>query len=231
MGLIYADLTSPTDLADLVANLTGALVARGNTPRWRRRPEQWVLNAVLGHVVTRVAATERGTPSVALTVAGQTGLMNYLEGPVRGQLRQEWGYVPEEVTFVYGHTHKPFVDRRSVPGFPGPVSVANTGGWVVDTAVPAPVQAGVAVLVSENLDTASLQFYRQDAGSNPVPVQLLPPPPGAQPSGWHTELAARVDPAAPPWTAVAESAAELVAQRHRLQAATVALRAALRSSR
>ncbi len=231
MGLIYADLTSPTDLADLVANLTGALVARGNSPRWRRRPEQWVLNAVLGHVVTRVAATERGTPSVALTAAGQTGLMNYLEGPVRGQLRQEWGYVPEEVTFVYGHTHKPFVDRRSVPGFPGPVSVANTGGWVVDTAVPAPVQAGVAVLVSENLDTASLQFYRQDAGSNPVPVQLLPPPPGAQPSGWHTELAARIDPAAPPWTAVAESAAELVAQRHRLQAATVALRAALRSSR
>ena len=119
--------------------------------------------------MTRVAATERGTPSVALSTAGQTGLMNYLEGPVRGQLRQEWGYVPEEVTFVYGHTHKPFVDRRSVPGFPGPVSVANTGGWVVDTAVPAPVQAGVAVLVSENLDTASLQFYRQDAGSDASP--------------------------------------------------------------
>jgi hypothetical protein len=231
MGLIYADLTSPADLADLVANLTGAFVAKGKSPRWLHPPEQWVLNKVLGHVVRQVAATERGTPSVALTAAGQTGLMNYLEGPVRGQLRQEWGYVPEEVTFVYGHTHKPFVDRRSVPGFPGPVAVANTGGWVVDTAVPAPVQAGVAVLVSENLDTASLQFYRQDAASNPVPVQLLPPPAGAQPSGWASELTDRIDPSAEPWAGLAESAAELVAQRHRLQAATVDLRAAMRSAR
>ena len=136
---------------------------------------------------------------------------------------------PEEVAFVYGHTHKPYVALRSVPGFPAQVSVANTGGWVVDTAVPAPVQAGVAVLVSESLDTASLQFYRQDAGSTPVPVQFLPPPAGARPSAWHAELAARIDPAAAPWAALAESAAELVAQRHRLQTATVALRDAARS--
>ncbi|HTR94056.1 MAG TPA: metallophosphoesterase [Trebonia sp.] len=231
MGLIYADLTSPSDLADLVSNLTAALVARGKGPRWLHPPEQWVLNAILGHVVTQVAATERGTPSVALSTAGQKGLLNYLEGPVRGQLRQEWGSVPEEVTFVYGHTHKPFVDRRPVAGFPAPVAIANTGGWVVDTAVPAPVQAGVAVLVSENLDTASLQFYRQDAGSGPVPVQLLAPPAGARPSAWHAELAARIDPTAAPWAQLAQSAAELVAQRHRLQAATVALRAAMRSSR
>ena len=130
---------------------------------------------------------------------------------------------------MYGHTHKPFVDLRSVPGFPAQVAVANTGGWVVDTAAPAPVQAGVAVLVSENLDTASLRFYRQDAGSAPVPVQLLPPPAGTQPSAWHAELAARIDPAAEPWASLAQSAAELVAQRHRLQAATVALRDATRA--
>jgi hypothetical protein len=116
-----------------------------------------------------------------------------------------------------------------VPGFPGPVRIANTGGWVVDTAAPAPVQGGVAVLVSEDLDTASLQFYRQDAGSKPVPVQFLPPPAGAAPSAWRAELAARIDPAAAPWAAVAESAAELVSQRHRLQAATVAFRDATRS--
>jgi hypothetical protein len=89
-----------------------------------------------------VAKSERGTPSVALTAAGQAGLRDYLEGPVRAQLRHELGSVPDEVTFVYGHTHKPFVDRWSVPGFPSPVHIANTGGWVVDTAMPAPVQAG-----------------------------------------------------------------------------------------
>ena len=86
------------------------------------------------------------------------------------------------------------------------------------------------MLVNDDLDTASLQFYRQSAGSQPVPVQLLDPPQGAQPSAWHTELAARIDPAAASWTSLAESVAAVVAQRHRLQAATVALRDARRSS-
>ena len=226
MGLIYADLTSEQDIDILVSNLVAAMTAKA--PGWLRRPERWALNAVLRREVLKVATSERGTPAVTLTAAGQTGLRDYLEGPVRGQLRQQLGQVPEEVTFVYGHTHKPFVDQWSVPGFPSPVSIANTGGWVVDTATPAPVQAGVAVLVNEELDAASLQFYRQSPGSAPVPVQLLPPA-GGQPSAWHSELASRIDPAAPPWATLSESAAKLVAQRHRLQAATVALRDATRA--
>jgi hypothetical protein len=226
MGLIYADLTSAQDIDTLVSNLVSAMTAK--SPGWLRMPERWALNQVLRREVTRVARSERATPTVALTAAGQTGLRDFLEGPVRGQLRQQLGQVPEEVTFVYGHTHKPFVDRWPVPGFPAPVSIANTGGWVVDTATPAPVQAGVAVLVNEDLDAASLQFYRQSPGAAPVPVQLLPPSAGVQPSAWHTELASRIDPAAAPWSALSASAAELVAQRHRLQAATVALRDASR---
>lgn len=226
MGRIYADRSSAKAVDTLVSNLVAAMTAK--QPAWLRTPERWALNAVLRRELSRVAMSERGTPTVALTAAGQAGLRSYLEGPVRGQLRQQLGHVPEEVTFVYGHTHKPFVDQWSVHGFPAPVYIANTGGWVVDTAAPAPVQAGVAVLVNENLDAASLQFYRQSPGSAPVPVQVLPPPAGGQPSAWHSELASRIDPAAAPWAALSESAAKLVAQRHRLQAATVALRDAAR---
>jgi hypothetical protein len=226
MGRIYADLTSAQDVDALVSNLVAAMTAK--RPGWLRAPERWVLNEVLGREVNKVATSERGTPAVTLTAAGQTGLRDYLQGPVRGQLHQQLGQVPDEVTFVYGHTHKPFVDQWSVPGFASPVYIANTGGWVVDTAAPAPVQAGVAVLVNDDLDAASLQFYRQSPGSAPVPVQLLPPPAGGQPSAWHSELSSRIDPAAAPWAAMSESAAKLVAQRHRLQAATVALRDATR---
>jgi hypothetical protein len=224
MGLIYADLTSPADIDTLVANLTAALIAKGKGPAWLHGPERWALNAIFRREVNRVASSERGTPTVALTARGQAGLRAYLEGPVRGQVSREWGEVPQEVTFVYGHTHKPFTDSWSVAGFPAPVRIFNSGGWVVDTAQPAPVQAGVAVLVSEELDAASLQFYRQRTGPAPVPVQLLPPPGGEPPSAWHRELASRIDPAAQPWATLSESAAELEAQRHRLQAAMVALR-------
>ncbi len=222
MGLIYADLVSPRDIDALVSNLVSAMLAKGKGPSWLHPAEKWALNAIFKREANHVAASERGTPSVTLTAAGQTGLREYLEGPVRNQLRQEWGDVPEELTFVYGHTHKPFNARYELAGFKSGVTVANTGGWVVDTAQPAPVQGGVAVLVNDDLETASLQFYRQ--GTGPVPVQFLPPPAGQRPSAWQSELESRVDPAAEPWATLSRQAAEVAAQRHRLQAATVALR-------
>jgi hypothetical protein len=229
MGLIYADLTSPTDIDTLVANLVAGMLGKKG-PGFLHRPEEAALNEIFKREANKIASSERATPTAALTDAGRAGLTDYLQGPVRNQLLQEWGQVPDELTFVYGHTHKPFVDRLSLAGFPGQVDVINTGGWVVDTATPWPVQAGVAVLVNDDLDTASLQFYRQSPGSQPAGVQLLDPPEGAQPSAWHTELASRINPAAASWTSLAESVAAVVAQRHRLQAATVALRDARRSS-
>lgn len=231
MGLIYADLTSPTDIDALVANLVTAMLARGKGPRWLRPAEKKLLNVVFKHEANRVARSERSTPDAALSAAGQTGLRDYLEGPVRNQLRQEWGEVPENLSFVYGHTHKPFVTQQTLAGFPAPVDIVNTGGWVVDTSDPNVYQAGVAVLVSDDLDTASLQFYRQSPGAAPSPVRLLDPPEGVEPSPWQKELASRIDPAREPWSSLAESAAELVAQRHRLQDATVALRVAQRPAR
>lgn len=224
MGLIYADLTSPADIDALVSNLVTAMLAKGKGPRILHGVEKAVLNAIFKHEANRVARSERSTPTAALSEAGKTGLRDYLEGPVRNQMRQEWGEVPENLSFVYGHTHKPFVARETFAGFPAPVDIVNTGGWVVDTSDPNLFQAGVAVLVNDNLDTASLQFYRQARGSEPSPVQLLDPPDGAEPSAWQAELASRIDPAAEPWSTLAKSAADLVAQRHRLQDATVALR-------
>jgi hypothetical protein len=222
MGLIYADLVSPQDVDAFVSNLISAMIDKGKGKAWLHPAEKLLLNAIFRREANKVASSERGTPSVTLSPAGRQGLRGYLEGPVRLQLQQEWGEVPDDFTFVYGHTHKPFVDRWTVAGFPSAVPIVNTGGWVVDTAAPAAPQAGVAVLVNEDLQTASLQFYRQGAG--PSPVQLLAPPAGEQPSGWHTELASRIDPAAEPWATLSRQAAELAAQRHRLQAATVNLR-------
>ena len=80
------------------------------------------------------------------------------------------------------------------------------------------------MLINDQLEAASVQFYRQETANAPSPVKLLPPADGDSPSAWHQELASRIDPAAEPWASLARSAAELVAQRHRLQAATVAVR-------
>ena len=51
------------------------------------------------------------------------------------------GEVGDDVGFIFGHTHKPFVLDRQLAGYPSPVRISNTGGWVVDTSTPAPPRA------------------------------------------------------------------------------------------
>ena len=118
MGMIYADLVNPQDVDAFVYNLISALLAKGKGRSWLHPVESRLLNAIFKREANRVARSERGNPTVTLSAAGQAGLQEYLEGPVRNQLRQEWGDVPEEFSFVYGHTHKPFTERRAVAGFP-----------------------------------------------------------------------------------------------------------------
>jgi Calcineurin-like phosphoesterase len=222
LGLIYADLATPADMDSLAANLTKAVLARGVGPNLLHRLEGGIVTAIVKHEINHTARSERGTTSVTLSTKGQAGLRTYLEGPVRKQLQTEFGR-PRNVSFVYGHTHKPFVDRFTVAGFESPVRVFNTGGWVVDTAEPAPVQGGVVVLVDDELEVAPLQVYRQSAGPSPVPVQILGVPEGdGPPSPFRTELAAQLDPKAEPWATITAAASLLTAQRHRLQKLTTA---------
>jgi len=180
---------------------------------------------VFSHEVRKVARSERGTPEVALTPAGEAGLLAYLQGPVRTQLREEFGAVPREVSFIYGHTHKPFVQTLALPDdFASPVRVFNTGGWVVDTATPAPVQAGLVVLVNDDLDVAALESIGRTRGTSPRrstsccrrAVTRLRPGRAI----WQRAST----PPTEPWASLAVAAARLAAQRQRLQRACTVLR-------
>ncbi len=224
LGLIYADMASPADIDGLISNLTRSMLSKGGGPGWLHRIEGAVVNAIIKHEATHFLRSERGTTDTTLSPVGEVGLRTYLEGPVRNQLQNEMGGVPAELSFVFGHTHKPFADIWPIVGFPSPVRIFNTGGWVVDTAAPAPVQGGVMVLIDDNLEVVPVQIYRQSAVSSFSPVQLLPEKTsdGSPPSEFRSWVAARIDPATEPWASITAAASTLTAQRHRLQAATMA---------
>jgi Calcineurin-like phosphoesterase len=226
LGFVYADLSSVEALDGLVANITAALLAKGKGPSFVHPIESRIINGIFRHEANRVARSERGTPGITLTPKGKAGLRTYLEGPVCSQVKEELQQVPGDLSFVYGHTHKPFVERWTLTGFPGLVDIRNTGGWVVDTASPDPAQGGVVVLVDDDLDVTSLQFYRQSSGSSLLPVQVLEGPAGAPVGPFCAELTARIDPAKEPWASFTASVSTLAAQRHRLQAAMAAVRGA-----
>jgi hypothetical protein len=61
--------------------------------------------------------------------------------------------MPSDLTFIFGHTHKPYQEQSNFKEYPQLVSVYNTGGWVVDTVDPEPLHGGAIV---------SLRMYNED---------------------------------------------------------------------
>ena len=68
-----------------------------------------VLRPVASHMLNRSYGLEKMKTDEALSADALAGLKAYVEGPLRQQALLELnGNMPEEVTIVFGHTHKPF---------------------------------------------------------------------------------------------------------------------------
>jgi len=96
----------------------------------------------------------------------------YLGTPVADQMRQEVGSTARELSFIFGHTHKPFQDELLVDGYEVPVGIFNTGGWVLDEPTLMPVQGCAAMLVSDELEVASLRLFNDPTNGTMAPVRV-----------------------------------------------------------
>ena len=85
-----------------------------------------------------------------MSASGKEGLGQYLKVFLRGQMEIEGAGVPDAVSFVFGHTHKPFEDAMECEGYGQAMKIFNTGGWVVDTVVPDPPHGAAAVCSMTN---------------------------------------------------------------------------------
>jgi hypothetical protein len=80
--------------------------------------------------------------------------------------------MPHELSFIFGHTHKPFQDELLVDGYKVPVGIFNTGGWVLDEPTLMPVQGCAAMLVSDELEVASLRLFNDPTDGEMAPVRV-----------------------------------------------------------
>ena len=125
-------------------------------------PFRWMREFVLRHVflrITRRLSTERTRFQVVCSDSTVAGTRSFLFGPTFRQLKEEVGSIPADVTFAFGHTHKPF-EMRIEGGDPArTVDVYNSGGWVVDALDPDPAFGASVLLVNEDLDVACLRVF------------------------------------------------------------------------
>ncbi len=159
------------------------------------------------------AVRERHCGGIILSPHADQGLTTYLDGPVATQMAAEIG-AQRDVTFVFGHTHKPFVDVRTTKLFPSPVSVVNTGGWVVDTPELNPLKGASLILIDDELNVACIRCYRE--GSDPSSYRVSVEPANANgPNPLVDQLGGSIDPDRDPWAGLAQAVRTLVGDRGR----------------
>jgi UDP-2,3-diacylglucosamine pyrophosphatase LpxH len=205
---IYEASTNKQSLRKLTDALAGNLARKYDLlVPWSDWLEEKAYQLLLRYaVVNRVAGRlERQRPD-SLSEEASTGLRWYLEGPLRNQIQVEHGPAPGDVTFVFGHTHKPFEGTLDPPG----VRVFNTGGWVLDTAEPRPEQGGAAVLIDEDLNAVNLRFYQE--GQYRVRVEE-PFRAGQRHSLLFEHVNSMVQGQADPWRSFSETAAREAGMR------------------
>ncbi|MDP9073820.1 MAG: hypothetical protein M3N98_06510, partial [Actinomycetota bacterium] len=217
VGVLYDMLQSPAAIDRLTGNLatgiTSRMAGKGVAKRfgWLLRP---LLRAGLKRAAVRLAASERTLPTAPLSPKAEAGLMDYMSGPLINQLRRESrapdGRLPRQVKLVFGHTHKPFLSSRDVPGLAEPVRIFNTGGWVVDTHKVEPCHGANVVLVDAALEVVCLRMYNQGSYQvrldDSLPVEQGP---------FYRRVSSLIDAAEEPWAGFSAAVALQVAERER----------------
>jgi hypothetical protein len=151
---------------------------------------------------------ERASIARVMSDGGIAGLHAYIDGPVAGQLQAELGHIPPEVTFVFGHTHKPFID--TVVPATGPVlQVCNTGGWYLDSPRLNGREGVSLVLVDDALNVVSVRCFATPINGAPCAVEVrLASHHSADGAAFAAEIEANVAADAAIWADLAQVAAQ-----------------------
>ncbi len=155
---------------------------------------------------------ERNNLDDLLGEKSEKGLRSYMNTPLHNQIIDEkMMSAVEDVTFIFGHTHKPFQECMNIKNYPSWVKIYNTGGWVVESIKPEPKHGGAIILIDENLDSASLRMFNENKDSDGYIVKVEDARhPGTKPTKFYEEIVKSVVVDKYPWKSFSDSVAKAV---------------------
>jgi hypothetical protein len=182
--------------------------------RWMPKAGEWLclfLATALSKRLYRVGGLEKTRAGEALSPAATRGLKSYIEGPLAKQIRKEHQKaLNSQVTFVFGHTHKPFSAGMNFSGFDRAVNVYNSGGWVVDTKHTETAHGGAILLVDEEMNVISLRMYNEAEGKKTGVVRVETLDSGDNPL--YTRISRLVTCDRDPWLSFSSTVARSVSE-------------------
>lgn len=209
---------------EAVRLLAGTLGISGQSQTVKGLTVEQLLRALLDVTIGRAAESERDADLQVISADGLQQLGAYLAGPLKRQLDEALRALSPTAaqrlgatSFVYGHTHKPWQRELAVPGYPMPVAVYNTGGWVIDQPTMGSTQGAAAVLIDEALNVASLRLFNDPVNGSVQPVHAADAASvRPRPNPLRDALAAAIEGQRSVWGVFSDAActaAELQAQR------------------
>jgi len=169
-----------------------------------------VLKMLAKSIAKKVIQMERKQSGGPLSSNAQKGLRAYVNGPLKKQVLVEQKHnMPSDVTFVFGHTHKPFQEDMNFKGYPKWVNVYNTGGWVVESMDPQPLHGGAVLLVDRDLNGVSLRLYNENVNAANYAIRVEESlHTGESGNPLYKRISALVDPTTSPWKGFSSVVAE-----------------------
>ena len=165
-----------------------------------------LLGLVVAHLLGHGGGLEKTRHEKPLSEDAERGLKAYVEGPLRKQFASDKKTIPGQATVIFGHTHKPFVQRMAFAGFPEQTAVFNTGGWVVDTEQVASTHGASIVVVDEDWNVAALRVYNE--GDYAVKVESSDTDPRS--NDLYKQLSFHLAQHAGPWKSLSTAIADTV---------------------
>ena len=161
---LYELMSRPEGIKKLVERLSSLLRTELNLPGIPESFEDDVFRLIFKKALEwgGMGSQERAEPQRSpFNEDIQAMLSRFVTHYLQNELAYE-GLRPAEnrTAFVFGHTHKPFLDTLKEEAF-GRLSVVNSGGWIVESEDYRPVYGPGLVLGSNNGDLA-LVSYRLD---------------------------------------------------------------------
>jgi hypothetical protein len=212
---IYEKLQNEAQFKQLLANLARGLAQRYGS-NWAGGMEAKVLDWIFNFVYNRLNFLERNQPQQVLSEDARKGLSDYINYYLPVQMYDEKIKSEDlkQLTFVFGHTHKPFQEQMPFPGFTGLTKVYNSGGWVVDSVERQPYHGGAVILIDENLETTSLRMYNESENPNAYAVSVQEAANPGDPLGaFHQTIANLVAGKPDLWSAFSQAASQTVSER------------------
>lgn len=173
IGRVYEKLQDKEQVKKLLHNLAKGLAEKYGSSGWLANlMEERFIELVGNAIVNSMGSLERRNTDAPLSAESEKGLKQYVEWPLKNHIVAELGFSPDRVSFVFGHTHKPWQGVRTYERYSEPVLVYNSGGWVVDHVERDDKYGASVILADENLDVVSLCMYKEAANATDYVVSV-----------------------------------------------------------